>query len=184
MRARVKKIRVVPENVFCPIAVVHIEIDHGDSLEKPYFTGMKRTDGDIVEKTKSHRAIGRRVMSRRTYRAEGVLHLPIRDAIDRAHNGARCAQRGFARTGRHRCIGIDERKSVLPRFLVERPKNGIDMRGVMRRQKRGHIRSGRLFPRQAGEIGPIQSREHRTQPIRTLGVARRRDMTEAGSVRN
>jgi len=71
-----------PEAVFSPIAVMHIEVDHGHARQLVGFQRMRRSDRDIVEKTETHCACTFGVMTRRTNRAEGTADFALHHQID------------------------------------------------------------------------------------------------------
>ncbi len=179
----VKKIRLVPENLFGAIAVMHIEVDHSDALEKSNFTGMKRTHRDIVDVAESHRAIGRRVMTGRTHGTKRIRDFSIRHVVDSARNGAGRAQGRLRGAARHEGVGVDRGVIVNLRLGVERPQNGIDMVCGMDSEECLAAGSGGRISRKCSKIGAFQRGQHGPEPLRTLRMARRRDMAKTSRMR-
>jgi hypothetical protein len=47
-----KSVRLVPQDILRAVAVVNVEIDHGDARQAPPFQRMQRADGDVPKKQK------------------------------------------------------------------------------------------------------------------------------------
>src|ERR1041384_4887475 len=78
----------VEQNIFRPVAVVNIEVEHGNFFE-PARLRLECRNGDIVQVTKSHGLIFGGVMTRRTDEAEdnfarGGQPLSMQGASDRS----------------------------------------------------------------------------------------------------
>src|ERR1700676_3367780 len=56
---------VSPEDVLGAVAVVNVEVDHGGAADAVFALGMPGGDGGVVEKAKTHRLVGFRVIGRR-----------------------------------------------------------------------------------------------------------------------
>ena len=93
MRGCIKEVRIVKKHILSAVAVMHVEIDDGDSPKSALFARMHRTDGNIVEQTKSHRPPTLGVMSRRANGTKGVVVLACHDAIHSLDHRSGCVQR-------------------------------------------------------------------------------------------
>ncbi|MPN64657.1 hypothetical protein SDC9_212433 [bioreactor metagenome] len=67
--------------VFCPVAVVHIEVDDGNALQAMGLDGMHRCDTDVVEEAEAHGRGLFAMMTRRANRAERILDFALHDEI-------------------------------------------------------------------------------------------------------
>ena len=63
---------VVPEDVLCSVPVMHVEVDDRHTRGTGYLLGTC-SDRNVVEQTKAHRAISRRVVARWTHEREGIV---------------------------------------------------------------------------------------------------------------
>src|SRR3972149_5462626 len=95
MKAHVQDSRVMPEDLLCPISVVHIPIHDRHPFYPMLLLGGAGADCDIVEKAESHCARGHGMMSRRPNRAKDIsLFLSARDfdpLKHTPHSEQRCA---------------------------------------------------------------------------------------------
>ena len=78
--------------------MMHIPVDHGDAFNF-FVPGLRiaRSDGDVIKKAKTHRAIWRGVMARRTHGHKRIAGFTCRHCIDGATCRARSAKRCFER---------------------------------------------------------------------------------------
>ena len=95
------------ENVFGAIAVMHVEIDNGDTREPVHFQRVHGADSDIVENAEPHGAVVSGVVSAGAHGAEGVADLACHYAVNGIHDRARGAARGVERFGVHGGIGVE-----------------------------------------------------------------------------
>ena len=98
MRREIKDRRVVVEDSLRTISMMYIPIDNGDAFDflVPRLR-VSRRDGDIIEKTKAHRPIGRGMMARGSHGHERIVRRAFHDRIDCLAGRPRAAQRGFQR---------------------------------------------------------------------------------------
>ena len=85
----IEQVAVRLERGLGAVAVMDIEIHHGDAAEPVFLAGIKRTDGDVVEQAEAHGPARLGMMARRSHRAEGVVDLAGHDRIDGVANRAR-----------------------------------------------------------------------------------------------
>ena len=86
---------IVAEDVFGPVAVMYVEINHGDALESVVFQRVGDADGHIVVKTKAHGLVPCRMVAGRAHVAEGVFHLTRQDEVGGEDEGASSAEGRF-----------------------------------------------------------------------------------------
>ena len=82
------------------VAVMDVEIDHGDALIAVRLARVQRADRDVVEQAEAHGARRLGVVAGRPDGAEGVGDLALGDGVDRGDRSARRAQRRLARARR------------------------------------------------------------------------------------
>lgn len=119
---------VILENVLGTIAVMHIEIDDGDTLETMALQCMDSCDRDIIEQAETHRTITLGMMPRWPHAAERRLRGTFNDQIDREHTGAGGAQGSIQTMRIHASIRI-EKNPTLTRRHREYP---LDIVGIVR----------------------------------------------------
>src|SRR3546814_7162775 len=74
------------------VAVMDVEIDHGDAFQAPAVAGMPGADGDVVEQAEAH-GLGRLgMMAGRADGAEGVARLTLHHGVDDGTAGTRRPQ--------------------------------------------------------------------------------------------
>ncbi len=104
-----EQVGIVLEYILGAVAVMDVEIDHGDAPHLMDLARMQGADGDIVEKTEAHRACPFRVMARRTHRAEGVDGTLGHHQIDGRHHRAGGTPRRIPRAGAENGVRIHRR---------------------------------------------------------------------------
>src|SRR5438477_6215 len=80
--------RIGPEDLLGAVAVMHVEIDHGDAMQAVLLLGMAGCDGGVVEDAEAHRPDGLGVVARRALRHESVGRLLAYDFVDRVRGAA------------------------------------------------------------------------------------------------
>ena len=88
MRRRIERIYIGPEYVLRAVAVMHVEIDDGDSLVAVNRARMQRTDRDVVEQAKAHGARAFGMMAGRPHGAERIVQPARMDFVDGCDGGA------------------------------------------------------------------------------------------------
>src|SRR5690606_34253510 len=74
VRRAVEQVRVRPEYVLRPIAVMDVEVDDGHAFEPMLLARVEGGDGDDIEQAESHGPHLFGVMARRAHAAKGVPH--------------------------------------------------------------------------------------------------------------
>ena len=72
MNGRERDPRVDGHDCFRAVAVMGVEIPDRDPV-RALLQRVERSDRDVIEKTKTHRLIARRVVSGRSHKAKGAL---------------------------------------------------------------------------------------------------------------
>ena len=72
MNRRKSDSRIVRDDCFRAVAVMRVKIPNRDAFGA-IFKRIKRSDGDVAEITKTHRAIARGVMTGRPHQAESAV---------------------------------------------------------------------------------------------------------------
>src|SRR5262249_53562007 len=112
--------RIVVKNSLRAVAVMHVPIDDRDLIDLGILLlRVTRGDGDVIEKTKAHRALFGRVITRRTHRHKPVLHVPGHDQIDRLTRRAGCAFGGIERAHRDDRVAVEITDAFADTFLDE-----------------------------------------------------------------
>ncbi len=75
------------------IAMMDVEIDHGDPLDAVNFSRLLRRDGYAVEKTKAHRPVGLGMVAGRAHSAKSIVGLALHHSINGGANRTDRAQR-------------------------------------------------------------------------------------------
>src|SRR5207247_8872045 len=83
-----------PEDVLRAIAMVHVEVDDGGTLDAVFFLGVAGGDGGIVEEAKTHRTRSLGVVSGGARGDEGGCGLAGHHLVDRVPGAAGAAQGG------------------------------------------------------------------------------------------
>ncbi len=114
----------------------------------------------------------------RAHGAEGVAALARHHRIDRGDDAAGGAQGGLARAGRNRGVAVDHGAAL----ARDRAQDAIDMGFRMAEGEQAGIDRRRGAAQQGLELGRVQGRGDRAQPVRPLGVAVAGIVFEAGGV--
>ncbi len=176
MRRAIHHGRIGPEDRLGAVAVVHVEIDDGRALGAVAALGVARGDRRVVEQAEAHRHRGFRMMPGRANRHEGVRGLPGHHLVDRKRRTADRARCRFEAAGRHRGVGIEAHQPV----LRHRVANLLDVFLRMTQRDDFQRRARRMLARQRHEALVLEHALDRAQPVRTLRMAERRQMLEAG----
>ena len=109
---------------------------------------------------------------------EGVCGLAGHHLVDRVHGAAGRAQGGLEASGRQRGVGVEPKQAL---FRARVADGSHILHGVAKRD--GFERGGRRLdaherPKTIVSERPVDG----PQPVRTLGMAGRRDVIEAGRV--
>ena len=88
------------------VAVMNIEIDQRDSLQSVMFQRMHRCNRHIIENAKTHGAIARGVVPRRSHAAKCRARLAPNYQVRGQYRGAGRAHRGIEAARTHRRIRI------------------------------------------------------------------------------
>ena len=168
--------RVVLETGLGAVAVVHVEIDHGD-LGHARRSCRHGGDGGVGEEAKAHGRVGLGVMPWGAHGAERPVHLAPRDRQSRLGHGARCAQ-GRLQTARgHGGVRVEARATVLGFGGEDAVDEGFRMRALQRL-------AGGLggFTSVAGEAAILQRVQHGAQALGSFGVPLAVGMADHGGV--
>ena len=171
---------VGPERGLRAVAVMHVEIDHGDPLGPVPGPRMLGGDRDIVEKTEAHRTVGLGVVSGRTDAAKRIGDLAGHHRIGGAYRGAYPMENSAQRAGRHDLIAIDMDHAAIRSSGPDR----LDMGHWMHPGYGLILAFGRLFARQAGEQLVAEHLLKGPHPIRPLRMAGAGIMIEKARMRD
>ena len=176
MRRRVEKIGVALEHRLRAVAVMDVEIDHGDAAQPVIGACVQAGQRHVVEQAESHRLVRLGVMAGRAHRADRVLGLAAGHGVDRGENGAGRAERGFARAGRDDRVAVDHRAA----HRRDHAEDAVDEFGRMAERQEAGIGHRRLAPIERRELGRLQRLQNRGQALGPLRVALAGIMIEAG----
>src|SRR2546421_10640891 len=115
----IKQGSIGSENVLRTVAMMDIEIDHGNALEAMHGARMKRSGSDIVEQAESHRLCRRGVMPGRAHSTKRVLHFARHDHVDGEYDRAGSAKCRITGSRRRESVGSQADKSG----FGDRPEN-------------------------------------------------------------
>ena len=122
--------RVVTERVLGAVAVMHVEVDDGNTLKPVRQLRVARGDGDVVENAKTHGPLPHGMVPGGAHRTESAVVATAGHQVDRQHPGA---------GGRDADYGVvkDSSRSDVNAagWLVEHERPGL-MRRVRRRVER------------------------------------------------
>ena len=179
MRAQVSDAPLGGEDGLGAVAVMHVEIDHGDARQAVRMDGMGGADGDAVEQAEAHGGVAGGMVAGRAHRAEGARCLAAHDRIDGRDHGTSGAPGGLGRFRRHRRVRIKAHEALAVEAGVEdRIDEGLGVhafRGLAAGQ-------GRFEPVERLDRG-AKGFGHRLQARRALGVSGAGVVLEAGRVR-
>lgn len=82
MNGLVEDSLILPENVACAIADMHIPIEDCNFLNSQLFLGVARSDSHIIEEAEASYVGARGVMTRRPDDAEGTVYPAAHHSID------------------------------------------------------------------------------------------------------
>ncbi len=163
-------IRPVIKNILGAVAVMYIEIDHGDSLAAVLVEGILGGDRNMVDQAETHRTIGSGVVARWTtddQRSPGAL---AKGGINGAEERPGDLTRSLERIGRAKRIGIE----IVGVFAPERGEAINILRGVDALQKLRIIGSAGQGDRQGRKVGSTKSLKCRNEPFVAFRVPSRR----------
>ena len=164
--------RVVVEQILGPVAVMCVEVDDEHALAAISERG--RGDCDVVEQTETHRAPGQGVMSRRSHREECRVGFATIESVDGVEPSSGGEQRGFERRRARSGVGIDATTTTEAELF-----DVVDVRGVVNQLELGACRGTRCKGNQGlTEIGRLDTRDHRAQPLRPLRMVAAGDVVE------
>jgi MoxR-like ATPase len=127
---------VAGNDVFGAVAMVHIEVDHGHTLQPAHIERVARCHGDVVEKAEAHGLAASGVVARRAHRTERVLHLAVDHRVGGCHRGACCAQHGLQRAWASAGVGVQGAR--LSRF-GHALQQVVQVRHITRAVGQGHV---------------------------------------------
>jgi hypothetical protein len=155
MRRGVHGARVVPENVLRAVAVMNIEIDHGDTLGAMNGLRMPGGDGRVVEEAKAHRRGAFGMMAGRPRGDKGVGHPPAHHLVHGESRAARGMHRRLQSSRRHQGVGVEASEAFAGRRLLDRRDIGLGVcarerfarggGGLLARQHLKHLQLERLL---------------------------------------
>ncbi len=99
--------RIFVKDIFSAVAMVHVEIGNRHAIQAMRGQRVRRTDGDVIEDTESHRPRSFRMMSGRADIAEGILHFASHHQVHAHHRRTCGAQRGRIGKGIHAGVAIE-----------------------------------------------------------------------------
>ena len=172
---------IIGKDVFRAVAVVHIKIEDRHARKPMRFECMNRTHGDVVENTKTHCPVIRRVMPAGPHRAKSVGDFARHYHVHALYNSASSALCGRERIWVHGGIWIECRIPSLRRSF----KNAVH---IIRRVSGRELLTGgeRCFYLQERrhQSGPLKSVINCLKPRRGLGVMRTHFVPEAIRMRD
>src|SRR5438105_4181087 len=107
----IKQAGIGGENVLCSVAMMDIEIHHGNALKTMHGARMKCSDRDIVEHAEPHRLRRRGVMPGRAHSTKRVLHFARHDHVDGEYDPAGSAKGRITSSRRCESVGIETHES-------------------------------------------------------------------------
>ena len=129
--------RIPEKSILGAIAMMDVEIDDGHTLQTMHMHRMLGGDGHVIEQAKTHRPVGRCMMTRRPHRAKCVVGFAGHHRIDRGNCSAGCTQRRLPaeciqqRVAVQRLI-LPRQRQLIPhhrdRRLCMNPRQRIDRR--------------------------------------------------------
>src|SRR5215207_5040620 len=175
MRRAIEKLRIGPEYLLGPVAVMHVEINHRNALRVIGGAGMVSGYGGVVEQAEPHGASRLRMMTWRTNGTEGVLRFPAHDGIDSADGAACGAQCRIKTPGRQPRIGIELLQALIRRSLMKALEMFVGM-GAKDLRLAGNRR---LFAQQRVEARSREDAVDNLDPLGAFGMALGRLMLDA-----
>ncbi len=142
MSGGIEQLGIPFENRLRSVAVMDVEIDHGDALKPMDRPRLIGAEGDVVKQAKAHGRTGFGMMARRANGTEGIGNLPHRHRVDGCEDRAGGAQGGLAGTGREDGIGIEGNATC----LRHRRQQSLDIGGRMGAHDLFERGRGRLCP--------------------------------------
>ena len=177
MGGGIEEIGVGFKGGLCAVAVMDVEVDHGDALDAMFLASMLRGNRGTVEQAKAHGVVGFGMMSRRSYGAEDMPGLPRNQPIHRINGGTGSTQSRLSRLRRNTGIGIQGNLSLLGNPLHDalHHRFGMHEADVLR------LGAGRI---KTGDVGErVKRTQHRFQPRRSLRMPPRHPMLAARRMR-
>lgn len=153
---------------------MHVPVDDGDALCALHLLGVTGGDCCIVEETEPHGLCGFRMVAGRAGRNEDVVGGTRKHVIYRHHRSAYAGQRRLQAFRRDIGVGLDAVDLAI--FLGNLAHDGQQMLLRMRQKHGILVGLRRLLADQPLEIRMFERNVQRSQPIRPLGMAFRRDV--------
>ncbi len=161
-----ERARLVPEQILCAIAVMHIEIHHSNAVQPMPFHRVARCDCNCAEQAKAHRCRGFGVMTGRTHRDESVPDCTCQHQIYGSTGPADSALRRIQRTGGDMRVGI---KLIYP-CRRDRLANAVDIVLGMAQQELVLIAERRLVALERSKLGGCERLGYGVHAGDLLGV--------------
>src|SRR5262249_24559140 len=116
VRAKVEDTGVRFEDVLCAVAVVHVPVDDQNVVEPMLLLEIARQNGDIIEQTKTHGAVGLRMVPWRPYSTEHLRHLAAHHRISGRQGSCHSFQSSVTRITTNDGIRIEGYGGALARY--------------------------------------------------------------------
>ncbi len=123
--------RIFVKNVFCSVAVMHVEISYRYPAQAMRGQRMRRTDGDIIKDTETHGLGSFGMMPGRANIAEGILRFPFHHKVHTHHDGTGCTQCSRIGEGIHLGIAVEHHSALFRRSGCD----AVDIVAIMHAQQ-------------------------------------------------
>ena len=175
MRRGIEHRRVGPENRLGAVAVMHVEIDDGDTFGAVHDLGVAGGDGGCVEEAEAHRCGHFGMMAGRSHRHEGVAVAAVHHAVHGMGRATDGMHQGGPGAGAHDGVAMVEgNAAVLGRGLFDR----VEIARWMNPGDHLGLAPRRLVAHEGIEARVGHHLMDGAQPFRPFGMARTRIMVE------
>ena len=106
VRAEEENRRILVKAMLRTVSVMHIPVDDEHAAQTVLFLNVARRDSYVVEKTKTHRPVGFRMVTGWPHGAKRMLNVAAHDRINGRQRPARGQIGRLQRTRRHRRIAV------------------------------------------------------------------------------
>jgi hypothetical protein len=176
----VEKLGIVFEHMLRAVAVVHVEIDHGNSPQPVFGARMQSPHGHIVEDAEPHRLGGFGMVARRAHGGKHIARLAAAHGIHACDHGACRAQGGVFGTGRDDRVAVD--------LMAAHGRNGAQHRldeGARMHKAQSVVGGARSrHAHQPGKRRIVEGRQHRLQAARIFRMMVARIVVETRRMRD
>ena len=97
------------KDVFSTVSVMHVKVNHRHAFEAMALQRITRSNGNVVEKAKTHGLVVAGMMTGWPHSAKGVFNLSGHDAVSRRKHRTRRSQCGLPGMHIHQGVRVDLR---------------------------------------------------------------------------